>query len=142
MIRELDVMARTVFGEARGEYKHPNGGLASLMAVASVIINRKRLGGWFGNSIEEVCLKPLQFSCWNREDPNYLKIQNVSSQDPLFALCLQVCTNINEERWPDVTRGSDHYHSTLMKQAPVWAHNIPPQIQLGRHVFFKLKEKL
>ena len=67
---EVDVLARTIWGEARGEGKE------GMEAVASVILNRteiaKRLDGyWWGNTIIQVCQKPYQFSCWNKLDPNF-----------------------------------------------------------------------
>ena len=66
---DVDALARTVFGEARGEC------LSGQEAVASVILNRvafsgRRGGYWWGNTVYEVCHKPWQFSCWNQNDPN------------------------------------------------------------------------
>lgn len=60
----LDTLTKTIWGEARGE------GREGMIAVAWVILNRASIGGWWGNSIETVCLKPWQFSCWNANDPN------------------------------------------------------------------------
>lgn len=33
MTDEMDILARTIYGEARGEYTHPEGGLGALIAV-------------------------------------------------------------------------------------------------------------
>ena len=77
-----DVLARTVWGEARGE------GQAGMVAVANVVMNRvnfarAQLGGnyWWGNTIMRVCQKPLQFSCWNQADPNLSQLQAVDAAD-------------------------------------------------------------
>src|SRR3546814_13540556 len=65
----IDVLARTVWGEARGE------SVRGMEAVASVVVNRVRRaiargGYWWGNDVVGVCLRPCQFSCWADGDPN------------------------------------------------------------------------
>ena len=52
----------TLYGEARGE------NAASRQAIAWVIRNRltKKI---FGDSYRSIVLKPLQFSCWRKNDP-------------------------------------------------------------------------
>jgi N-acetylmuramoyl-L-alanine amidase len=67
---DVDVMARTIMGEARGE---ANQGKA---AVGWVISNRVSAGTWYSGSVFEVCRKPYQFSCWNVGDPNFLTGDN------------------------------------------------------------------
>jgi len=81
--REVDVLARTIYGEARGET------VRGKEAVACVIMNRvrraqERGGYWWGASVEKVCLKPWQFSCWNEHDPNREKIQQVERGGGVF----------------------------------------------------------
>ena len=63
--KETDILARTIYGEARGE------SISGMEAVASVVLNRvafanRRGRFWWGNSIAEVCRAPKQFSCWNQ----------------------------------------------------------------------------
>ena len=41
---EIDTLARTIWGEARGE------GSAGMQAVANVVMNRAAIGGWWGNN--------------------------------------------------------------------------------------------
>ena len=72
---DLIVMAKTMWGEARGE------GYNGLVAVGWVIQNRCERGGWFGNTIREVCLKPYQFSCWNNDDCNKAKIDRLTPEN-------------------------------------------------------------
>ena len=73
---DLMIMAKTIWGEARGEGRYGQ------VAVAWVIRNRAERGGWFGNTIREVCLKDQQFSCWNNNDCNKTQIDGLSSTDP------------------------------------------------------------
>ena len=53
----IDILARTLWGEARGET------LSGKEAVACVILNRLKKTNakglfWWGNTLEEICLKP------------------------------------------------------------------------------------
>ena len=48
---EIDLLARTIWGEARGE------GQTGMQAVANVIMNRVKKGGWWGATVQDVVLK-------------------------------------------------------------------------------------
>jgi len=133
--QDLDILARTIYGEARGEYGRLDGGLAALIAVGNVVINRFKQQTWFGKTISDVCLKPQQFSCWNESDPNYAILKSTAISQPVFLICQDVAQGVVQENWPDLTRGSDHYHTTDVK--PAWAHDKKPIIQIGRHLFYR-----
>lgn len=134
---DIDICARTIYGEARGEYK--SYGPAALIAVANVIMNRHKRIGKYGKTIADVCLKPHQFSCWNQKDPNRLLIQDENiTTDPLFNICLIVARKIAEGLWPDLTRGSDHYHATSC--LPYWSRPGKVKLRLGNHIFYKLEK--
>lgn len=131
---DIDIFARTLYGEARGEYRRH--GPAALIAVANVIMNRFKRGK-YGKTITEVCLKPKQFSCWNQNDPNRTLIQQETLEtDPLFNICLVIVKKVIKDLWPDLTRGSDHYHGTFCK--PYWARANKIKLHLGGHIFYKL----
>ncbi len=131
---DLDIFARTLYGEARGEYAL--NGPAALMAVGNVVMNRLQKGK-YGNSLTEVCLKPRQFSCWNACDPNRSLIQEESlTQNKLFQYCQLVVKKLTEGIWPDLTRNSDHYHATSCH--PSWARKSKIKLWLGNHIFYKL----
>lgn len=134
-----EIMARTLYGEARGEYTRADGGLAALIAVGNVIMNRLIKGGWFGRTVEEVCLKPFQFSCWNKSDPNYEMIRAAPLDEPILAVCHGVAGHLLCGQWPDITGGCDHYYSRLLKEPPYWAKGKSPQRLVGQHLFFKLE---
>lgn len=137
--KEIDILARTLWGEARGE------GQKGLEAVAAVVINRvnyakqQPLGNfWWGNSIIRVCQKPLQFSCWNSNDPSLQKLRIVKIDDPNFAMALRIARWAQAGALPDPTNGADHYHALYV--APKWASGQTPTAVIGRHVFYKLME--
>ena len=132
---DLDILARTVYGEARGELLPF--GLAPLIAVANVVLNRKNKN--FARTVADVCLAPRQFSCWNPGDPNFEKIRGVSPKCFVFGTCLRVARRVLEESWPDLTDGCDHYHERSVK--PFWAACREPKRILGSHYFYELRRR-
>ncbi len=131
---EIDIMARTLYGEARGE------GLKGIEAVASVIMNRVRIGRekggyWWGDSVETVCLKPFQFSCWNPNDANFDVIQSVMPKEAEFYLCQHVAMRAIRGTLADETGGATHYHT--LSSNPAWARHLVPCAQIGNHLFYQ-----
>lgn len=137
MSRDRQILAKTIYGEARGEYGRLDGGLAALIAVGNVVANRLKQQSWFGATISEVCQKPWQFSCWNSRDPNYaLLTQEI--MNPLYETCLMVAEHIIKGDWPDLTKGADHYHTVSMTHYPRWSQGHKPVVRIGSHLFYKI----
>lgn len=134
--QEIEVVARTIYGEARGEYRSHTSGIVGLMAVGNVICNRVLRQTWYGKTIEQVCLKPWQFSCWNKNDPNYKLLKAETIEDPIFKKCREVAEGVLTT-WPDVTKGATHYHVHGIP-LPEWAKEVNPHLKLGKHVFYTL----
>ena len=134
---EADILARTLWGEARGE------GKTGMGAVAMVILNRaaiaqSRRGYWWGNSVIEVCQKPYQFSCWNKNDPNYKRLLSVGEDDMYFVTAQRVARRALLGFLKDPTRGATHYHARHV--SPSWIKGQKPCAVIGRHIFYKLQE--
>jgi len=119
-------MARTCYGEGRGE------SLDGKIAICWTIKNRAAKGGWWGNSIAEVCLKPKQFSCW--DDHNRTSMLAATETTPAFLDCLYTAIAVIGGHIPDPTLGSCHYHTT--KVNPPWSEGVTPTVQIGNHLFF------
>ena len=133
--KERDILARTLWGEARGE------GLAGQIAVAWTIRNRVNDGkakAWWGEGYVGVCQKPFQFSCWNRNDPNYAYLSGVK-RIPFRELAQAqiVADQVMKDNVPDPTGGATHYYATTIPNPPVWAKGAKQTLKLGRHLFFK-----
>lgn len=132
--RDVDVLARTIYGEARGEL------VRGQEAVAAVVINRVRRardrGGryWWGANIEAVCQKDWQFSCWNLGDPNREKIEAVTPENKTFKTCLRVARRAATGTLKDPTVGATHYHALGM--SPPWARRRAPCAEIGGHQFY------
>lgn len=126
---DLDVMSRTIWGEARSE------GPEGMEAVAAVIVNRTLDTRW-PSSIREVCKQHRQFSCWNQRDPNRLKMLRVTEKDPSFQLAKKVALRILQEKSKDTTcAGLTFYHTKRIR--PKWARTHKPVVSIGRHHFYK-----
>jgi spore germination cell wall hydrolase CwlJ-like protein len=126
-----EVLARTIWGEARGE------GAVGMHAVANVILNRVAQPSWWGDTVESVCMKPFQFSAWNKSDLNRVKLEQVSEEDPQFRAALQIAHAAIAGELPDLTNGATHYHDKRMEIPPKWARGHEPLTTIGHHVFFK-----
>lgn len=125
---EIDTLARTLWGEARGE------GVRGMQAVANVITNRVNRGGWYGATYQEVCLKPYQFSCWLDTDPNYNKLLNVTTKDSQFAQAVQIAKKAYNGELDDITGGAINYHAK--SASPYWAKTMSKTATIGNHIFY------
>jgi len=132
---DRDILARTLWGEARGE------SLVGQIAVAWTIRNRVNDGkarSWWGEGYAGVCKKPYQFSCWNKNDPNF---PFLSGAKPIpvaeMAKAVMVATAVMDGAYPDPTGGATHYYATTMPKAPAWAAKAKQTLKLGHHVFFR-----
>ena len=133
---EIDVLARTIWGEARGE------GTTGMQAVAAVVMNRlkharARGGYWWGDDIIEICQKPYQFSAWNKDDPNFEKISAVTDNNLQFATAKRLARRAVYGVMDDPTNGATHYHAIGV--TPLWSHREKPVAVIGRHIFYRLE---
>ena len=133
MNREIEIMAKTIYGEARGEYRKE--GIKALEAVGNVIMNRSLATSF---PVSSICLQSKQFSCWNENDPNRKIIENATLSDPVFRICYIVAKKIICGEVYDITGGANHYYSRYIKRIPYWVKGKKPITQIGNHLFFKL----
>lgn len=130
---EVDTLARTLWGEARGEADPAR----SMAAVAAVVLNRRRRQTYWGKTIVEVCRKPWQFSCWNRNDPNLPQLLRVTRADARFVQALAIAADAcGAAAFRDETKGATHYYARGIARPPAWAAGKVPCETIGRHLFF------
>lgn len=132
---EVDVLAKTIYGEARGE------SITGMEAIASVVLNRvafskQRMSKkyWWGNNIIDVCQKSFQFSCWNLDDVNLGIIKNIKPDDKIFEICKRISMRAVSGILKDNTNGATHYHTKNIN--PNWAIGKMPSAKIGSHVFY------
>lgn len=124
------IMARTIYGEARGE------GWNGMVAVAYVILNRAALGGWWGDSIISVAQKPWQFSAWNEGDPNRAVIENLKPGDSwIFDKAYEIAGLVIGGDIEDPTGGATNYHT--LEITPAWADPSKQVAVIGNHIFYE-----
>lgn len=130
---DIDIMARTIYGEARGEKSD-----RALLAIGHVIMNRVGHKNW-SNSPKTVVLEKAQFSCWNKNDPNCHFLQNATLDDVDFRRAYRAAI-VTLNRTIDPTNGATHYHSVHLKKRPLWAKNnkVKPVGRFGNHLFYKV----
>ncbi|MEQ8829740.1 MAG: cell wall hydrolase [Alphaproteobacteria bacterium] len=125
---EIDILARTLWGEARGE------GRKGMEAVAAVVMNRVADPRWPG-TVRGVVLQPWQFSAWNANDPNRDRMLHVMPDNPAFATALEVAREAVAGRIADPTGGANHYEA--LSNDPWWTKNAVMTASIGRHEFWR-----
>ena len=131
---DVDLAARTAFGEARGDP-------ASLLGVIATILNRQRQGQW-GDTVQEVVQAPKQYSSWNPGDPNRKKMLAKSAiAHPEFADIQEQVLSLMQGETADPTGGAEFYFNPDTAQ-PQWDFGkLEPTVKLGRHQFYKRKRR-
>jgi hypothetical protein len=137
------ILGLTLYGEARGEP------IEGMVAVGGVIRNRMQdAKARWGKTYRDVCLKRLQFSCWNPDDadPNFQRVLKAATglmaspvvTDPALEQCSWTAIGISRGALADNTKGANHYHVGSMQPRPSWAQGFAPLAQRGAHVFYRL----
>lgn len=128
---DIDVVAMTLWGEARGE------GDTGMEAVACVIGNRMKRPRRFGRGFIGVCRQRWQFSCWNENDPNRIRLDAVRrNPDAAYRSAAAIAGRLVRNELADFTFGADHFYAVSMPSRPRWARNKEPCYRLGKHLFF------
>lgn len=141
---EKDYLARTCWGEARGE------GKAGQRAVAAVILNRVA-DRRYPSTVQGVALQRrwverlqryiYQFSMWDPLDHNEKLARAVTAADANFRSCLDVAEEALTGRLSDPTGGATMYYSPSAMvpkgSLPGWNFSVLRQsATIGKHVFF------
>lgn len=139
-MEDIDYLARTIYGEARGESE------TGQIAVGYVILNRSRTASkrpQFGDgTIKGAVLKHsdngvYQFTCWNPLDKNFRIISNPDLVGQLsFKKSLNSALKVLNAIVEDPTAGANHYYATTIPE-PKWAKTALDKIQIGNHIFMK-----
>jgi spore germination cell wall hydrolase CwlJ-like protein len=133
-LNDETLFALLLFGEARGE------GIEGRAAVAAVVMNRLKLG-WYGDGLAAVILSPLQFSCFNPDDPNREQLERFVRE---WEGQIKTNNSLRESWW--VAKGviegwlisnvgnATHYHAGSV--APAWAKKLTFIKTVGNHKFY------
>ena len=113
-----DVIAKTLYAEARGE------GRRGLEYVASVIYNR---GKGDAEKCVKACLKRKQFSCWNGKSD--IKVNRNSKA---WRICVELQEQIERGTFKPLTKAKHYYANTI--KTPKWAQG-KQSVLIGNHYF-------
>ena len=131
-----NIIARTLYAEAR------NDGKEGMEAVASVIYNRADGKKEF---FTNACLKPKQFSCWNKftkeeADPKNFKIKIPSSVKvnaknvKLWKEANAIAADMLADAFKPTTTANMYYAKSMIKP-PSWANIMTKKETIGSHYF-------
>ena len=155
------LLALTLYGEARGETA------MGKRAVAWCVRNRMdKAHDWkaargrshplFGDgTVAGAVLKPWQFSCWNKGDPNLPNLLEIvqtngeSAGAGMWAVLKAVAAGVLKEspEWDDPTYGATHYVIVSLwggpgdkwfQQGEIEAGRTKETVTIGNHVFAKV----
>jgi spore germination cell wall hydrolase CwlJ-like protein len=129
-----DYMIRTIVFEAADESEEGK------IAVAYVILNRIKSGGW-GDSIKDVVTSPWQFEPWmtRREE-----MEKLSPDAPSYKNAAQIADAVLAGQVPDPTAGAMYFlNPTVVRERrggslPSWAQGEGQPI--GNHTFYRPDE--
>ena len=126
-ILEPFCLAIAIYWEARGEP------IVGQFAVGQVILNRVKSKEW-PNNICEVVTQRKQFSFYNDGKGDIPKDQKAWNRAKVVAQRLLTKSEMHQPL-PDVTKGSNHYHSK--KVDPFWSKNKKEKVVINNHIFYK-----
>jgi hypothetical protein len=131
--QQLDVLARTVLGEARGE------GQLGMEAVAHVLANRAN-SGQFPSDPAKVAQQPNQFSAWN-SGAGGNNPQQFSPNSQPYQTAQQIIQSVFGGASPDPTNGALFYHNPSVN--PSWANSVNQYgtTQIGNHIFYNGRQQ-
>lgn len=152
---DIDVLARTVYGEARGQPLQGQVQVAyTIIKRASVALDHVQKHGTphplFGDgSLTSACKAPLQYDCWMASDPNYAEVNSVTLGSPAFQLAMYAALGAVCRMQSNTFPLSTHYYNPqIVKTPPVWVTGkpasdgkpaVPPATRcgfIGKHLFF------
>ena len=145
-IQAINIVARTLFWEARGETNRGR------KLVATVIWNR---AGQDRKQLTSVCLKKKQFSCWNKahDDASYLdpktfqiKVPKAATKDANSAKVWDDCKSLAQQLvcggFESEGNYNSYYNPNLASSASqAWTSRLTGTTEEGDHIFGYLADQ-
>jgi hypothetical protein len=155
---DLDVCARTLFAEARGEGE---GGQIRVMHVLAkrVLLARAYIKKMAGRGIGQhplfgdgtpasACLVKnkvhsgldiYQFSCWHPADPNYPKLTKMPADDPVLTPFREIARRVLSGQETQGYTNADHYCEKHVAPNVAWTRGVEPCDMYLKHWFYNLE---
>ncbi len=137
---EIEILSLTIIGESRGE------SILGQIAVGCDIRNRVIQES---QNYRYICLQPKQFSCWNKDDPNYSYLLDLAARmfdgqdftEGALKQCIYVAHGVFSGDILDVLKQDMFYMTTILfnsPKRPKWASNPKNIIVIGHQTFFNV----
>jgi hypothetical protein len=129
-VDDRDYLIRTIAFEASGEP------VMAKIAVAYVVLNRKKSGRW-GDNIKAVVTHPGQFEPWTTRRR---EIEELSPDDPRYQSAAIIADAVLSGQTPDPTAGATYFlNPTIVRERrggalPPWARG--EGLPIGSHTFY------
>lgn len=141
-LQDRDYLALTLIGEARGEP------IEGIVGVANCIRNRV----YASNKLyKTVVMAPLQFSCWNQDDPNFAILAKVMAEmdfgnfttDLYYRQAIAVAYSVYNGDFRDNVFGAKNYvtiqryglANLRREKSDEWILKMKSKVTLGKHIF-------
>lgn len=124
---ELDLLTALILGEAGGEIK------AGQVGVALTVKTRHNNPGWWGRNWREVMLCLNQFDCWMDEHDRILASYTQHTKE--WIDCAVVAQGVYTGTTQDYLGSPTHYHEEHVH--PDWAPKMKFLGQIGHHLFYR-----
>ena len=137
---DMETLARSLWGEARGESAEGQAAVAwamrnRVLAARAFIARQGRAHPLFGDgTLVGACRAPRQFSAWNPGDPNAAKLAKAGFEDAAYCRAFAIGAQVWAGLISDPTGGATHYHRHDIE--PVWAKSMKPTALIGAHMFY------
>ena len=121
----------TIWGEARGE------SFEGKVAVACVIRHRTERKYSSDGTIPGTVLRDRQFSCWNANDPNRIKMATLDDNDNVVEECLRAWRTSNNPDNDNVPGAVLYLNKSIVYPLPNWAKEENEIRTIGAHTFYR-----
>ena len=125
------IIAWTLFLEAESQ------GAWGITLAASTIYNRAN-----GNpaKMQDECLRPKQYSCWNKRTPARYYTRWPKRSHDVFAYCQFVAEQLQDGSFMPVTHAT-HYYAPARRHPPTWLRDMTLCCEHRGHRFYRQKQE-
>jgi len=131
---EVMLLARTIFGEARGRSEKLK------IAIGFTVLNRMKVRD---QELREVVLDPSQYSCFLRSDPNFSLLKNplskkLTNEDRAeWPKCFKLAEGLLVGKFKDPTHGATHFHTEVVSGKYEWMNTMKSVGKIENTIFYK-----
>jgi hypothetical protein len=89
------------------------------------------------DTLRSIFLLHAQYSCWNPDDPNRVKMFSAPDDDPERVVALALADRALAGELPDITNQAEPYYNPEAAPVPSWAASLTPVAQIDPQLYFQ-----